>query len=195
MDNSYISSSDAYSNVNVSHSGDGKIYMAATPPSEEIIYSGYATGDYVTCNGIYPGPSWERKTHEATFFSTNLGTSLNRNHFRISFYFWVEAYSENCLLMLSSDYRVFGISLDNGKIYINSQDRCYKTGETYRLSAWNYFSVEYNYGTCHVNGNYSFAMDMNTTEGNNILSSINYSNGSAFKGYLSNISVTNLQIE
>jgi hypothetical protein len=159
--------------------------------SENIIYSGYSGNNYITCNGVYPYDN-----DNAQYFSANLGSSLNRNHFKISCYFWVEEHKDQWALMLSEGYRILGINLlDNGKIYIstNNQENYYNIGETYQLNTWNYISVEYNYGFVRVNNGNWFRVDMNTQDGDNELSSINYSSGNAFKGYLCNIYVTNLE--
>jgi hypothetical protein len=166
--------------------------------SASVIYNGYTGNDYVTCNGIYPGPSWnEDKSLGATYFSTNLGNSLNRNHFSISCFFWVTEHQNKWILMLSEDWRVLGINLDNGKIYIsrNNQQDDFDTGKSYKLSTWNYISVEYNYGTVTIDNGAKFECKINTRDGNNVLSSINYSNGAAFKGYLNSIKVISYKID
>lgn len=163
--------------------------------SENVIYNNYTDGNsYATCNGIYPY-STEAESTTSSYFSTNLGSSLNRNHFKISCQFWVEEHRNQWALMLSGDYRILGINLNNGKIYIstNNQEKYHSTGETYQLSTWNYISVEYNYGSVRVNNGNWFSIDMNTQDGDNVLSSINYSSGNAFKGYLYNIYVANLE--
>jgi hypothetical protein len=158
---------------------------------ENAIYSNYTDGNsYATCNGIYPNDN-----RNAQYFSTDLGSYLNRNHFKIAFSFWVEEeLKDQWVLMLSKSHRILGVKLNNGKIYIsiNNQYHDYETGETYKLNIWNYIVVEYNYSSVRVNNGNYFDVDMNTHNGDNVLSSINYSNGNAFKGYLNNIVVSNL---
>ncbi|GHV11012.1 hypothetical protein FACS1894162_6030 [Bacteroidia bacterium] len=213
---SSYSSNNQNENTNTYTLGDNNVIVAETPVevvvedyavdtvaisddyyySENTIYSNYTDGNsYATCNGIYPYATSEYVDPDAQYFSVDLGSSLNRNHFKISYQFWVEEHKDQWALMLSERYRVLGINLDNGKIYIstNNQRNYHDTGETYQLSAWNYISVEYNYGSVRVNNGNWFSVDINTQDGDNVLSSINYSNGNAFKGYLSNIVVANLE--
>jgi serine/threonine protein kinase len=163
-------------------------YYETPAESGRVIYSGYYGDNYATCNGIYPYDD----AANAQYFSVNLGNELNRNHFKISFYFWVTAHKNQWALMLSEGYRVFGVNVDNGQIYIstNNADKYYNTGKNYQLDTWNYVSVEYYYGRVSVNGGDWFNVEMNTEGGDNVLSSINYSSGNAFNGYLSSIEVT-----
>jgi hypothetical protein len=214
--NSY-SSNNQNQNTNTYTLGDNNVIVTETPVevvvenysvdstiatsdyyyySENVLYSNYTDGNYAYCNGIYPGPSWdEDESLGAQYFSTNLGNSLTRNHFKIFCQFYIEEHKDQWVLMLSESYRVLGINLNNGNIYIstNNQEKYYNTGYTYQLNTWNNITVEYNYGSIKVNNDKWFSVDINTQDGDNVLSSINYSNGNAFKGYLSNIVVANLE--
>jgi hypothetical protein len=199
-------SNNSNSGNQVVYSGDNEVIVATAPEesinsaapyiddsetivSEEVVYSGYNDDNSVRCNGIYP-----YSDENAQYFTVNLGNTLNRNHFKISFYFFVEEHKDQWALMLSDGYRIFGVNLDNGKIYIstNNQEHYYETNETYQLNTWNYVTVEYSYGNCSINGANYFSIEMNTSDGDNVLSSINYSNGTAFNGYLNNVIVANL---
>jgi|GEM_PF-2653464 len=155
---------------------------------EQVIYSDYFGDDYVVCNGIHP---YSADSANARYFSVDLERELNRNHFKISFQFWVTEHRSQWALMLSNGYRVFGVNVDNGQIYIstNNQSKYYDTNNTYQLNQWNYMSVEYYYGRVSVNGGDWFNVEMNINGGDNVLSSINYSSGNAFNGYLSGIEV------
>jgi hypothetical protein len=153
---------------------------------ERVIFSDYI-GENVYCNGLYPYGE-----ENAQYFSVNLGSSLNRNYFKISSYFWTEEHKNQWALMLSDNYRILGINLDNGNIYISTNkhgDWKYHNVGTYQLDTWNYISLEYDHGKVRVNNGDWFSVDINTTDGDNVLSSINYASGIAFKGYLSNIEV------
>jgi hypothetical protein len=157
------------------------VTQTQTPPSQQGT-SIFKMDNTVSCNGIYGNTSP---------FSANLN-NLNRNHFKISAGFLVNEYRNHWALVLSNGWRVLGIKLnDNGKITIttNNQENEYNTNISYQLNTWNQITVEHSNGSIRVNNGNWFNVSLNTTAGDNTLSSQNFSNGIAFKGDLRNIEV------
>ena len=167
------------------------IYNSSTPKqqNESLIYS---QDDVQICDGLYE--------NKEDFFSVNL-YNINRRHFRITFTFnastcrgtwWREAIQYP--LMLSAGYRVLGICLhDDGSIYIetNNMRNEYETGLIYFPGEDRNIDLEYNHGRILING-LKINVEMDETNGDNILSSINYSSGNAFYGTISQVRVYNI---
>lgn len=150
-------------------------------------YSIFSSHSRIYCNGIYP---YDSDGDNAKFFSCNL-SSINKNHFSIDFEFNPQK-SGTDVLMLSDSYRILGIFLANdGSIGITTDNdrHYYNTPYKYTLNKWNSLCIEYNNGDLYIN---SFKIPIvieNLYEGDNNLSSINYSCGRAFTGEISNINV------
>ena len=141
------------------------------------------------CNGVYGD--------KAINFATRLN-NINRNHFRIVFNFIAKDNNSNprgqWALMLSTGYRIIGVLLTpDGEIQIstNNQRNYYSTGIRYSKNTTEYIDLEFNNGTIIINGVTIKNVDMNRTDGDNTLTSINYSNGVAFHGIIKNVKVYN----
>ena len=151
-----------------------------------IIYSAYNGSNYKACDGIY-------RTNGSPCFSINLSNLLNRNHFNITFDFWVTEHRNQWIFTLSGGDGILGINLKNSIIYITTskQDYSYNTNLSYILNTWTSISLDYSYGMIRINNGNWFNVNMNITDGDNVLSSTNSSKRIEFKGYLRNIKVTN----
>lgn len=144
------------------------------------------------CDGKY--------SDKKEYFSADLD-NLNREHFRITFVFKAFSYkgtldwtSEQYPLMLSEGWRVLGVCLhEDGSIYIttNNGDHSYKTNLTYTPNEYRKMDIEYDHGKLYVNENV-YDVEMNEYNGDNTLSSIDYSSGNAFLGYINSVRVYNI---
>lgn len=156
---------------------------------ESLIYS---QDEDQVCDGLYED--------KEDFFSVNL-YNLNRMHFRITFTFnastyegtwWHEAIQYP--LMLSEGYRILGICLhDDGSIHIetNNMRNKYETGLIYCPGEDRNIDLEYNHGRILIN-DVEIDVEMDEDNGDNILSSINYSSGNAFYGIISRVRIYNI---
>lgn len=163
-----------------------------TKKNEVLIY-GQPKNDRQFCDGKY--------ADKEEFFSVNLGEKLNRKHFRIVFRFdamdnkgtwWAKPVQYP--LVLSGGWRVLAICLhDDGSINIttNNQRHEYSTGLRYSPREGKEIDLEYNNGVVTING-VVLNVEMNEYNGDNELSSINYSNGNAFHGYIYSVRVYNI---
>ena len=170
--------------INVTQAGYGAAGVGT------VIYSGYTGGvnDYFYCDGRYD-------SDHGAGFQTNL-KNLNRNNFKISFSFMITEYKngEQWALMLSDSHRILGVCLKADKkisITTNNQRYEYNTNISYQLNTWINISVEHSNGLIRINNGSWFNVVFNTIEGDNVLSSTNFSSGDAFKGFLRNIEVVN----
>ena len=139
-------------------------------------------GQSIYCNGIYPYDS-----PDAVYFSQDLSI-LNHNHFRIEFDYIPEAAGP--VMVLSHSSRVLAINIDsNLRVFIttNNGDHIYSTQLSCRLNSLNHLDLKFNNGSMTVNG-MTFQTIMNVSD--NVLTSVNYSNGKAYKGSLRNVIVT-----
>lgn len=155
------------------------------------------------CDGVYDFDEPEDRNGHALHTPELM---INRNHFRIVFAFKALSYTANAggpdpeyiwineyqwPMMLSSSYRIIGVCLyKNGTISIttNNGRNHYETDLTYSIKNYTRIDMEYNHGQLTINGQrLSIYMD---TEGNwdNRFHSVNYSSGTAFKGYIKDIS-------
>lgn len=169
--------------------------------SEECIYS---QPEEFYCDGIYPydrGHTRDEKGHWLTIVVPD----LNRDHFRIQFAFkpvsyrgklsWTDAQYP---LVLGESSRAMGICLKSDRhIYITTQNHAnmYSTGVPYSTDEYTYVDLEYNEGNVIVsfNGN-SFTMEEKIClmDNENVFNSVCYSTSNAFKGYIKEVYVYNL---
>lgn len=144
----------------------------------------YQSTNQFYCDGVYESDSGEATQD----FSTDL-EGLNRHHFSLSFDYWPE--KDGDVLVLSRGWRILSVYLkDDNTVSIKTDngDHVYTTNCSYELNGWNHIDVEYNNGTLTVNGQKQQAQ-LNTEDGDNKLTSKNYSYGGAFQGKLKNIVV------
>ena len=146
-------------------------------------YRGY-TDASLYCNGIYE-PETDRR-----YLDVNLSQYLNRNHFVLQANFNPE--DTGTILVLSDDYRVLRIYItEDWKLAVstNNGQHEYSTNIDVQPNEWNHIYAEYFYGRMELNGYTCDNVDMNTEDGDNCLSSIDFSSGRCFKGWLSDIFV------
>ena len=151
----------------------------------EVLIYAQNPNDNQYCDGYYEG------TEE--YFSVNLN-NMKRGHFRITFVFQASSYRYQYALVLSRSWRILGVRLnEDGSIYVttNNQRYTYDTGLKYQPGISCAMNVEYNHGKLTINGR-QFDIEMNEIDGDNNLSSKNYSNGIAFLGYISSVRVYNI---
>ena len=146
------------------------------------------------CDGIYKY-SDEPGAEDAKYFELSLN-NLNRNNFGIEFEFLVGENRDHWAIMLSSGWRILGFALnDDGSTLIttNNQRNYYSLKATYKLNTWHKVKIICQDKLLYVlfdnNPTENIVIEINTVDGDNELSSINYSNGTAFNGYLRNIKV------
>lgn len=158
-----------------------------TPPASPGSTALFAMPDELYCDGVY------RSTAQ---FKVDLGNSLDRSSFELSFDFKREAgTSENDnILVLDSYYRSLSLEMnDKGKrirIGINNGNKYYNTSVTFKEGEWNHIDLLYRGKMLTINGK-TFSVGLLNGPGNNILSSNNYSNGHCFKGQIKNVVVKN----
>lgn len=147
----------------------------------EMVYQ--YSGEFY-CDGVYD---------DAHGFHTP-ELNINRNHFEIDFSFKVTQIPSKgeWPIILSHSYRILGLYLENDRLmYIstNNQENYYPIGKRYPIDEYVDINMEYNHGILTLNGQ-QFYIDM-TTDGywDNAFHSINYSNGTAFKGYLKDVTI------
>ena len=152
----------------------------------DLIYSQNAN-EKKYCDGVYG--------NNVECFSTYV--KINRNKFRISFDFEAMESTKpegQYVMVLSGGWRVFAIYLTKDgdiKVTTNNQRNTYLTGLKYNMGESTIIEAEFDNGTLIINGVKIQNVDINRTDGDNKLSSINYSNGTAFHGYIKNVKVYN----
>lgn len=163
--------------------------------SERLIYA-QDKSEIQYCDGVYV---YDNKNAE--HFSVMLN-ELDRKHFRITFTFeassnkgTLEWTDEQYPLVLSSGWRVLAICLHgDGQIFIetNNGRHEYRTGLKYTPRVGTEINLEYDNGRITINGEI-LNVEMNEYNGDNELSSINYSSGNAFHGRIYAVRVYNIE--
>ena len=150
-----------------------------------VIYQS-PSGDEFYCNGYYS--MYGNSNEKCQCFEAGL-SSLNVKHFKISFDYTAE--EQGCILVLSDLSRMLGIYLRNDEIvvYTWNFDNKYTTNISQPLGQTHHIDLEYNNGQLTINDK-QMIIDMNENPSDKTLTSLNYSNGDAFKGTLKNIVVT-----
>lgn len=144
----------------------------------------------VYCDGIYGSQS-------KSSLRENLGDSFNRNYFEISFDFYPlatdkDSISLDNIITLDSSGRVFGIHMKDGILQAtvnNSYSYPISLGTRFTPNKWQHLRLVYDNGTLKVNGTVTREIGKLNPPGNNILSSMRYSNGHTFKGYIRDLLV------
>ena len=147
-------------------------------------------GGTVYCDGIYGADS-------KSSLRENLGANFNRNYFEISFQFYPLATDKDSvqldnIITLDSSRRVFGVHMKNGILQAtvnNSYSYPIDMGFRYSPNKWQTLRMVYDNGKLTVNGAITRQIGKLNDPGNNILSSMNFSNGHAFKGYIKDLIV------
>lgn len=150
----------------------------------------------IDCDGIYHGPEWEYDyTKEYLYVEQN---QFNRNHFGISVDFYPRNSNESkCLLSLSSGYRILNIEIRNGIIYLetNNGRHIYNTEISYLPYQWNKLELKHENGviSLRINNNNKTIDNvlMNMSDGDNDISSIDFSSGNVFNGKIKNLKIYN----
>lgn len=144
----------------------------------------------IWCDGIY-------NEKNALYVSV---PDLNREHFRIRFSYkplsykgrltWTDAQYP---IVLGRSSRSFAICLLQDKqVHITTHNHkyLYDTGIVYKINEYNNLDIEYNHGTIIVNG-VQYYVDIPIND-DNVFTSICYSTGNAFKGYIKDIEIYSL---
>lgn len=150
----------------------------------------------IDCDGVYHGPDWEYDYSKKYLFIEQ--NQFNRTKFGISVDFYPRtSVEENCLLSISASYRILNIILRNGILFIetNNGDHIYTTEISYSSNQWNKLELKHENGliTIRING-VNKKLDnvlMNMSDGDNIISSIDFSSGNVFNGKIKNLKVYN----
>lgn len=140
------------------------------------------------CNGVYQ--------NGAIALKEDLGSKLNRNYFEISFDFCPascdkQSFSLDNIITLDSSYRALGLIMRGDAVVLtkNNGDNSYATGVKFALNQWQHIDLVLNNGCLTINGKTIYLGSIQWSSSNNILSSLNYSNGHAFKGQFKNLVV------
>lgn len=148
----------------------------------------------IDCDGIYHGPHWEYDyTKEYLYVEQN---QFNRNHFGISVDFYPRNSNESkCLLSLSTGYRILNIEIRNGIIYLetNNGRHIYNTEISYLPYQWNKLELKHENGviSLRINNKTIDNVLMNMSDGDNVISSIDFSSGNVFNGKIKNLKIYN----
>ena len=148
----------------------------------------------IDCDGIYHGPHWEYDyTKEYLYVEQN---QFNRNHFGISVDFYPRNSNESkCLLSLSTGYRILNIEIRNGIIYLetNNGSHIYNTEISYLPYQWNKLELKHENGviSLRINNKTIDNVLMNMSDGDNVISSIDFSSGNVFNGKIKNLKIYN----
>lgn len=151
----------------------------------------YYRSTSIICNGVYHSISgdYNHGNHELYY---DLGDNLNRNFFEISFEYYIspsDIGNDMNLITLSEWYREFGLKITNSKIIVTTDNQNYLFDtEISVFSGWNKINLVYNNGNLYINNQFIQIGPLDN-DGDNVLSSINFSNGTCFKGTLRNILV------
>ena len=158
-------------------------------PSNNPIYS---QSEELYCDGIYENGSG---------LLINV-PDLNKNHFRIQFSFMPLAYKGNLSwtdaqypLILGHWSRALGICLKSDRhIYIttHNHNNLFDTGIPYSVNEYNDIDLEFNNGEITINGKILQVGNLEISADDFVFTSVCYSTSNAFKGYIKNISIYNL---
>ena len=122
---------------------------------------------------------------------------MKRNYYFPNSFFFLMIVTPYNSIQLPQFFKIelVGVCLhDDGDIFIETDngDFEYGTGLTYFPERFKEINLEYDHGTLTING-VQRKIKMNEYNGDNILSSINFSSGNAFHGYIHSVRVYNIE--
>ena len=159
--------------------------------------------DEVYCNGIYVE---EQNGEKTKYWQVDLGENFNRHAFELSFDFKPmfdekTASTYGNIITLDSGWRAISLMTKGSTIYVttNNQRTYFNTGIPYKLGEWMHLDIFVGGGWISVNSpangkNFAIGV-LNDGRLDNTLSSKNYSNGKAFKGYIKNVVVNSKYVK
>ena len=171
-------------------------YTKAKQGLEALYFSGLSVvaikNEEIDSDGTYHGPDWDYD-YSSKYLYLNLGT-FNRYDFGISVDFYPRPHNDRMyVLSLSTSYRVFNIKLENGIMYIETDngDFIYNTGIEYTTNQWQTLNIRYSNGNVLINNENITNVIVDKSNGDNIISCINYSCGKVFNGRIKNLKIYN----
>lgn len=147
-------------------------------------------GGTVYCDGIYGSKS-------TSHLYENMGSKFNRNYFEVSFKYYTLATDKDgsqydTIFSIDSLRRVFNLLMKDGLLYAavnNNFSKPIGLGFRFTPNKWQSFFIIYDNGTLTVNGLVTRQIGKLNDAGSNTISSMNYANGHAFKGYIKDLFV------
>ena len=142
----------------------------------------------IYCDGVY-GSLSTGNLHE------DLGPKFNRNYFDLSFDFYplvTDNLQYDNLIALDTAKRVLGLIFKNGVLYAtvnNGYLRPISLGIRVEPKKWQHIRLIYDNGILKVNDAPILKIGKLDDHGNDILTSVNYSNAHAFKGHIRDLVV------
>ena len=175
--------------VNTPSEGSDKNIPQPKSPSRTIL----SKSELIYCDGIYHGPDWEYD-YKKTALYENLGPQFNRNFYSMEFdYYMLPDNGDNHvnnIITIDTGRRVFGLSPRGDVLLVttNNQDNIFDSSIRVSYEKWQHIDLVYYNGTLYINGK-CFEIGVLNDSSDNILSSVNFSNGNCFKGYIKNLVV------
>ena len=183
-----------YSTLVYVYGPDGKdefTYEAAervTIPFPEDAMTLVSKKETVLCNGIYG--------EGAVGLDIDLGSRFNRKFFEIDFDYLVlasdkDSDSNDNIITIDSSHRALGLKMKDGFLFVttNNGDNEYDADIRIRKGTWQHVNINLIDGNVAINGKLIKVGDLEWSASDNVLSSRNFSNGSAFKGQIRNLTV------
>lgn len=150
-----------------------------------VVYRGYYN-DNLYCNGIYEPES----SRQCLDVNLEKEYQFNRYHFSIQLNYYPA--NTGTIIVLSDGWRVLKLFItEDWKVGVstNNGDHYYSTDINVSQNAWNSIDAEYYHGQMSLNGYICRNVTIDMDNGDNYLSSIDFSCGQCFNGWLSNIEV------
>lgn len=148
----------------------------------------------VHCDGLYHGGDKDFD-YQITSFYENLGQAFDRRYFELSFDYYPTKPTEKSwngttnILTLDTYYRALGI-LGDGKIRIetNNGRNVFQTNIPSKQGKWQHIDLVHDDGRITINGK---VLQIGTVHGpgDNVLSSVDFSDGNSFSGKIKNLVV------
>ena len=142
----------------------------------------------IYCDGVYGSLSTGN-------LNEDLGPKLNRNYFDLSFDFYplvTDSLQYDNLIALDTSKRVLGLIFKNGVLHAtvnNGYLRPISLGIRVVPKKWQHIRLVYDNGILKVNDAPVLKIGKLDDRGNNILTSVNFSNAHAFKGHIRDLVV------
>lgn len=150
-----------------------------------VAYRGFFN-ENLYCNGIYE-PDSSRKCLDVNLENEY---QFNRYHFSIKLNYYPA--NTGTLIVLSDGWRVLKLFItEDWKLGVstNNGDHYYSSDLNVLQNDWNSIDAEYYHGQLSLNGDICRNVIIDMENGDNYLSSIDFSCGQCFNGWLSNIEV------
>lgn len=152
----------------------------------------YNQTEMIYCDGEYKCCEYDDYSQLETLYH-DCGNDFNIDNFEISFDYYLTNYKDMTMIVLGHFGRMLQLRITNNRIEVttHNQDYSYMTNISVVRGNWQNIKIVYDHGNLSIN-NQLIRVHLLEHGYDNVLTSMNFSNGGAYNGWFKNILVKSI---